>query len=221
MKRSLEDSDDERETKRVKDSDMQVLQEMHEKLTQTGNEINAEMEAVKEKYYVSYFKKVLEKLPISNNIIDVSNIGDDHEGFIKTYTIAKTCVNAELQLKKIMAFNSIYDMLTGLAGKFVHDKYIVPNFDSFVSPDTLDRAYSAYQTQLAVQDDCSELHCISYLIQNEIDSKEPLKVPNPIFNRFTQQMTAVSKYVIEILKSVALQMKKPTPQGHSKLSEKI
>lgn len=208
MKRSHEDSENEEETKRFKDSEMEVIQEMHEKLSQTSKEIDNEMEAAKEKYYISYFKKVIEKLPISNNIIDTSGITDTHEGFIKTYSIAKTCVNAEIQLKKIMAFNSIYDMVTGLAGKFIHDKYIIPNFNTYVPTQVLENAYAVYHEKMCCEDECSELHCISYLIQNEIDSKEPLKVPNPIFNRFTQQMTAVSSYITEIIKSIALNMKR-------------
>lgn len=205
MKRALEDCDEEEESKKIKESDMSVLQEIQEKLTETGNELNTEMEHAKQKYYVSYFKKVVEKLPISKDIIDTSSISDSYEGFLKTYSIAKTCVNAEIQLKKMMAFNSIYDMLTGLAGKFIHDKVIVPNINSLVSNETLENAYSVYQNQLndQVDEGTTELHCISYLIQDEIEKKETIKIPNPIYNRFTQQMTAVSKYITEILKSIA------------------
>lgn len=188
--------------------EMEVLQEMHDKLTQSGKELDHEMEAAKEKYYINYFKKVIEKLPISQDIVDTTTIQDTHEGFIKTYSIANTCVNIELQCKKTIAFNSIYDMLTGIVSKIVHDKFIVPNIASFIPKVALQHAFSIYQNEMSVEDECTELHCISYLIQNEIESKQSLKVPNPIYNRITHQMTAVSKYITEILKSVAFKIPK-------------
>lgn len=204
MKRKNEDSEETEEVKKMKESDLNVYHEIQEKLSETGNELNSELEKAKQKYYISYFKKAVEKLPITSDIIDINNIGEGYEGFLKTYSIAKTCVNADLQFKKIVAFNSIYDMITNVAGKFIHDRVIVPNMSSMVESDILNNAFKIYQKELTSQDDSSQLHCISYLIQDEIEKKEISKIPNPIYNRFTQQMSAVSKYISEILRSLAL-----------------
>lgn len=205
MKRSYDEIDDEDSTKKIKESDMEILQEVQDKLTQTNNEINKELEFAKQKYYVSYFKKAMEKLPICNDIIDTSTITDSYEGFLKTYSIAKTCVNAEIELKKMLAFNSIYDMITSVLGKCIHESVISPYLKLFVSPKNLENAYSIYQNELLFQEDANstELHCISYLIQKEIEKKECMKIPNPMYNKCTQQLTALSKYITEILKSIA------------------
>lgn len=210
MKRTHEtDSEGEEETKRFKESDLDVFHEIQDKLNHTGNELNEELEIAKRKYYVSYFKKAYEKLSPMSDVININNIPDTIEGFYKAFSISKICVATTMEIKKTKAFTSIYDMVTNAVGKVVHDKVIVPYMGSIVQKDVLENAYKVYQTELTCEDDChtTELHCLSYLIQNEIEKKDNLKIPNPIYNRFTQQMTAVSKYVSEILKSIVLTSK--------------
>ncbi|GFT69146.1 uncharacterized protein NPIL_84681 [Nephila pilipes] len=202
MKRAHESSDSEVEAKRKKECDIEVLQEMQEKLTRKGNEVNEEMESAKQKYYISYFKKVIEKLPISKDIVDVS---ENLQGFHKIYSICQTCVNAEIQLKKLMAINSINDMLFNLGSKLVHDKAIIPYLSNLIPKQVLMEAYSVFQTDLnekEEEDDTNKLHCVSYLIQDEIEKKEGLKIPNPIYNRFTKQITAISKYITIVLRGI-------------------
>lgn len=193
-------------TKKIKTSEINVLKEMQQKLTNTDSKINDEIELTKQKYFVSYFKKVLKELPVCNNIIDLESIQETKEGFYKTYSIAKTCVSSHLQLKKIMAFNSVFDMINGVISKYIHDKYISPNLKNFLSEPSLNNVFAKYQEALVSEDNenVTELHCISYLIQNEIEKNEPIKVPNPVFNRITQQVTALSKYITELIKEIAL-----------------
>ncbi|GBM91817.1 hypothetical protein AVEN_15696-1 [Araneus ventricosus] len=204
MKRSHEEEED-IEFKRRKELDFEVLQEMQDKLLEKENEVSEEMECAKKKYYISYFKKVIEKLPISKDIIDVSTISENIQGFSKVYSICQTCVNAEIQLKKLMAINSIYDMIFNLGSKLVHDKAIIPYVSSLIPKNVLIEAFSVFQNDLNEKedDDTNKLHCVSYLIQDEIEKKEILKIPNPIYNRFTKQITAVSKYITTILKGIA------------------
>lgn len=192
--------------KKIKTSDINVLKEMQQKLTNTDTKINDEIELTKQKYFVSYFKKVLKELPVCNNIIDLESIQENKEGFYKTYSIAKTCVSSHLQLKKIMAFNSVFDMINGVISKYIHDKFISPNLKSFLSEHSLNNVFAKYQEALVSEDNqnVTELHCISYLIQNELEKNEPIRVPNPVYNRMTQQVTAVSKYITELIKEIAL-----------------
>lgn len=193
-------------TKKIKASDMNVLKEMQQKLTNADLKINDEIESTKQKYYVSYFKKVLKELPVCNNIIDLDSIEENKEGFYKTYSIAKTCVSSHLQLKKIMAFNSVFDMINGVISKYIHDKYITPHLKSFLSEHSLKNVFAKYQEALVSEDskNVTELHCISYLIQCEVEKNQPITVPNPIFNRITQQVTALSQYITELIKEIAL-----------------
>lgn len=192
--------------KKIKTSDINVLKEMQQKLTNTDTKINDEIEITKQKYFVSYFKKVLQQLPVCKNIIDLESIQENKEGFYKTYSIAKTCVSSHLQLKKIMAFNSVFDMINGVFSKYIHDKFISPNLKSFLSEHSMNNVFAKYQEALVSEDNqnVTELHCISYLIQNELEKSEPMRVPNPIFNRITQQITALSKYITELIKEIAL-----------------
>lgn len=192
--------------KKIKTSDINVLKEMQQKLTNTDTKINDEIELTKQKYFVSYFKKVLKELPVCNNIIDLESIQENKEGFYKTYSIAKTCVSSHLQLKKIMAFNSVFDMINGVISKYIHDKFISPNLKRFLSEHSMNNVFAKYQEALVSEDNqnVTELHCISYLIQNELEKSEPMRVPNPIFNRITQQVTALSKYITELIKEIAL-----------------
>lgn len=203
-KHTEENSND--NTKKIKTSELNVLKEMQQKLTNADSKINDEIELTKQKYFVSYFKKVLKELPVCNNIIDLDSIQENKEGFYKTYSIAKTCVSSHLQLKKIMAFNSVFDMINGVISKYIHDKYISPNLKTFLSENSLNNVFAKYQEALVSEDNqnVTELHCISYLIQNEIEKNEPIKVPNPVFNRITQQVTALSKYITELIKEIAL-----------------
>lgn len=192
--------------KKAKVTDIEVLKEIQNKINKDDSKINEEVELTRQKYFVSYFKKVLKELPACSNIIDLESIEENRDGFFKTYSIAKTCVSSHIQLKKVMAFNSIYDMLNGVIGKFVHDKIVTPHVKNFISKNSLKEAFMKYQETLINEDKDKivELHCIAYLIQNEIEKNEPLKISNPIYNRFTQQITAVSKYITEIIKGITI-----------------
>ena len=192
-------------TKKIKTSDLEVLKEMQTKLNQSDLKIDEQVELTKQKYFVAYFKKVLKELPVCSNVIDLESIEENRDGFFKTYSIAKTCVNSHLQLKTIVAFNSVFDMLHGVASKFIHDKFICPNLSKYLSENSLKNAFAKYQEALVSDDKnkVTELHCIAYLIQTEIEKNEPLKVPNPMYNRFTQQLTAISNYITEIIRELA------------------
>lgn len=194
----------ENDNKKIKTSDIEVLKEMQNKLSGYDLQIKSEVDSVRQKYYVSYFKKVLKELPACNNIIDLDSIEEDREGFFKTFSIAKTCVNSHLELKKIMAFNAAFDMLNGVVSKYIHDKYISPCVKNFITENSLNNAFAKYQETLRSEDKFMELQITAYALQAEFEKNEPLKVPNPIFNRMTQQISAVSKYFIEILKSIAM-----------------
>lgn len=194
------------QVKKIKTTDIEMLKEMQSKLNLSDARIASEIEITRQKYFVSYFKKVLKELPVCRDIVDINTIDENRDGFFKTYSIAKTCVSSHLQLKKILAFNSIFDMVHGVIGKFLHDRYVKPGLKRFISENSLSNAFSKYQETLLNEDreKIVELHCIAFLIQEELSKAEPLRIPNPLYNRFTQQITAVSKYITEIIKEIAM-----------------
>lgn len=215
MKRNRED-DPEETVKRVKESDVSVLTDLNDKYSQIGSDVNDELKKAREQYLVSYLKKVIEKLPLSKQVIDVTaEVSDGPEGFLKMYSIAKTVVHSEAQLRTMVAFNSVFDMLNGLVGKFLHDKFIKPHLEQYLTEEQLQLAISSYQDVLNQQDEneksSMELHCVAYLIQTELEKKEMLKVPNPMFSRITKQINAVSKYITCLLMSIAM------PKGNREL----
>ncbi|GBO23260.1 hypothetical protein AVEN_250088-1 [Araneus ventricosus] len=207
MKRSHEGSDDESPSSKlkvdsVKDSDVSLLKEMKDKLENEGHYVTDQMNRVKREYYMSYIKNVMNQLPLSQNIMgSLKEEPEGSEGFLRMFSVAKTVVHSEIQLKKLRAFNAIYDMVNGLIGKVIHDRYISPYLSHYLSQKQLNRAFKVYQETLASDDESRslELQCIAYLIQTELEKDEPLKIPNPLFNRFTQQMKAISQYVTVLL----------------------
>lgn len=210
MKRAAREDDDPEETaKRVKTSDAEVLTDLNEKYAGIHSDVNHELKQAREQYLVSYLKKVIQKLPLSKQVIDeAAEVQEGPEGFLKMYSIAKTVVHSEAQLKKMMAFNAVFDMLNSLVGKFVHEQIMKPYLEKYLSSDQLQMAFSSYQDVLSQQDDTQktsmELHCVAYLIQSELEKKEILKVSNPVYSRLTRQMNAASKYITCLLMSIAM-----------------
>lgn len=188
---------------RVRDSDRHMMDALKNKYE--GNRVDQESELIKRKYLITYMKKVIQKLPMSGEIIDASEKVKGGDEFLKMYSVAKTCVHSELQLKKLFAFNSIFDMISHLIGKGLHDHYVTPYLKSLVSQERLDAAYDSFRDALKSDDSniSTELHCVAYLIQGQIDKSQPFRIPNPIYNRFTQQLKAASHYVTSILSSLA------------------
>lgn len=202
-KRKHNEEDD--TAKKIKTSDIEVLKEMQTKLNQSDLKINEEIEITKQKYFVSYVKNVLKELPICSKIIDLESIKETRDGFLKAYSIVKTCVNSHFQIKQIKTLNSLFDAIHNVAGKFLHDKYISPYLKKFLPESSLQNAFAKYQETLVSEDNdkITELHCYAYLIQKEIEKNEPLKIPNPLYNRFNQQLTAACNYVKELIKAIA------------------
>lgn len=197
---------------RVRDSDRNIMDALKNKYD--GNRVDQESELIKRKYLVTYMKKVIQKLPMSGEIIDASEKVTGGDEFLKMYSVAKTCVHSELQLKKLFAFNSIFDMISHLIGKGLHDHYVTPYLKSLVPQERLDVAYESFRDALKSDDSniSTELHCVAYLIQGQLDKGKSFQIPNPIYNRFTQQLKAASQYITSILSSLA---SKPFLPNHS------
>lgn len=206
QRRSSDESRDDSDAETsVRESDARVLRDVRSHF-QNDQDLSVDMDRqlreTRQNYYASYMKKVMEKLPMGKNILstlreEVTDCGSS--GFFKMFSAAKMVVHSEMQCKKLKAFNAVFDMVNGLVGRYVHDNLVAPALSGYVGESQLDGAFRAYRTALESEDDQLELQCIAYLVQTEIEKKEVLKVPHPMFNRFSQQMKAVSQYVIGLL----------------------
>lgn len=211
VKRSLEDEDSSDPTKRSRDeekeTDVKVLTAVKAKITET-EQLHSELEDIKRKYLGGYLNTVLEKLPASREIILATRelVGDD---FLKMYSVAKMCVQSDLQLKQMVAANAFIETIIGVVGKAIHDRVIAPYLVETVPRAQLDLAYEGFLHELMKPDESSEisteLHCITYLIQNEMEKSKPLRIPNPAFNRFSHHVKATAAYVSKIMKHMSTQ----------------
>lgn len=212
MKRGLDDDEDSSDsTKKLRDeekeTDVMVLTAVKTKMTEM-EQLQSELEDIKRKYLGSYLNMVLEKLPASREIILAARklVGDN---FLKMFSVAKMCVQSDLQLKQMIAVNSFIETVIGVVGKVMHDRVIAPYLEETIPRAQLDLAYEGFLHELMKPDESSEisteLHCITYLIQNEMEKSKPLRIPNPAFNRFSHHVKATAAYVSKIIKHMSIQ----------------
>lgn len=186
----------------VQKSDKDILEKINQTCTQSSKALDVELEETKLKYYCSYFKKAIQHLPPDVLSVDAVDIENNHEGFLKAYSIIKTWVNCEIQMKSYLAFNAIFNVANNIVAKLIHNNFIMPYLSNMVDEKVLCAAFSHYQTCVE-NDKPSELQCVAYLVQTEIQKKQPLQIPNPMYHSFTNHMQAVSKYITHLLKAIA------------------
>ena len=205
MKRPSDDGEEVESKRRQVESETlkEIRENLMDQVRNANQSYDIELEEAKHKYYVSYFKQALEKLPHSKNILEKINIEDNRDGFYKCFSIAKMCVKCELDMKKYIGVNMVVNMFSSLVGKLVHANIVSPYFTGVIDDEELSNALLTYQSEIAKDDAPNELQCVAYLIQNEMENESELRIPNPMFDGLNKQISAVSKYVVEIIKSVA------------------
>ncbi|GIY73869.1 uncharacterized protein CEXT_54941 [Caerostris extrusa] len=74
-----------------------------------------------------------------------------------------------------------------------------------IPPSQLDEAFNVYQKCCCAEEEGTmlELQCLLYCIQEQMNKHETCNVPNPLYGRLTQQMKAMSEYIITLLVSVS------------------
>lgn len=214
MKRDREDddssNDDEPATKLCVD-ESQVLRHLQEKLAKEdeANEfINRRLYETQKQYYTVYMEKLMKQIPMGEQLVQiVSQLGEIQQdcGFEYTFTAAKSAIQSSMRVKQIKAFHAIFDMVYGVGIRYVHDKVVTPALVTVVKPEHLDHAYDMYKKCTVTEEDQSvlELQSLLYCIQEDIDKRETCRVPNPLYSRLTQQMKAMSEYVIALLTAAA------------------
>ena len=215
MKRTSDEDESTCAKKRHVEVESQTLLELKdkvmEKVRNADQGYDAELEDAKHKYYVSYFRKTLEKLPCSKNILDSINIENNRDGFYKCFSIAKMCVNCEVEMKKYKSINMVINIFSSLLGKVIHTNFVLPYFSGIVKPEDLSNALLTYQSEIAKTDEPNELLCVAYLIQNELENETQLRIPNPMYDGLNKQISAISKYIVGIIKSITSKTENTAP----------
>lgn len=215
MKRKLDDSEDfiseddsSDEAKRPCSEDPRILQDIKEGLLQNtddlNNHINKQLFTTQKRYFTVYMEKLIKQIPMGSDLVNiVQSLGKENE-FEYMFTAAKSIIQSQMMVKQTKAYHTIFDMMYGLTFRYVHEKLVAPALKNVATPEQLNSAYENYQKHANVEDGSElELQCLIYCIQEMLEKQESVKVCNPLYSRITQQMKAMSEYIITILGSIA------------------
>lgn len=201
-------------------SESTILADLHKNLSEEGDMnqfINQRLFEAQKQYYRVYMEKLLKQIPMGQQLVDiVTHLGEttqENNGFEYTFTAAKSAIQSSMRVKQIKALQAIFDMVYGLGMRYVHDHMVTPALKPMIQSQKLEEAYNTYKRFTTVEEDGSvlELQCLLFCIQEDIQKTECCKVVNPVYSRLTQQMKAMSEYVIALLTSAATSTEKNPP----------
>lgn len=185
-----------------------ILQDLQANLLKgdLNSSIEQRLFETQKQYFTVYMEKLMHKVPMGEDLVKIVKGGANE--FEYMFTAAKSVIQSQMRVKQIKAFHAVFDMVYSLMWRYVHEKVVSPTMEKVLSSTQLDRAYERYQACSKTEEEGSvvEMQCLLYCIQEMLESQEPVKIPNPLYSRFTQQMKAMSEYVITILVSLS----KPT-----------
>ncbi|GBL90165.1 hypothetical protein AVEN_739-1 [Araneus ventricosus] len=145
---------------------------------------------------------------MGSQIVDIVKQIDSgkEDSFLCMYTAAKNVIQSNMRVKQIKSFHAVFDMVYGLFWRYMHEKVVSPSLSKMIPPRQLKEAYDTYQKYIQKEEEGNEfeLQCLLYCIQEEMERENPSKIPNPLYSRLTQQMKAMSEYIITLLVSVSL-----------------
>lgn len=215
MKRNNDDNDSETEeppTKQRREDSMEILEDLQTNLLkehpQLNDHVSQRLFDTQKQYFTVYMQKMMDKVPMGKDLINIVKEYGGENTFEYTFTAAKSFITSQIKVGQIKSLNAIFDMVYGLLSRYVHEKIITPTLSHVLASEQLQRAYEAYQEVAKADDDKSvlDMQSLLFCIQEFLEKHESVKVPNPFYSRMTQQMKAMSEYVITLLVSVA----KPT-----------
>lgn len=203
-----------------KKEETNILQDLQENLLKgdLNNHIEKRLFETQKQYFTVYMEKLMHQIPMGENLANIIQNRGGSDEFEYMFTAAKSVVQSHMRVKQIKAFHSVFDMGYSLMWRYVHEKVISPTLIKVLSTQQLNLAYEKYQICSKTEEDGSviEMQCLLYCIQEMLESQETVKIPNPLYSRFTQQLKAMSEYVITLLVS----MSKPTVVNEGTTREK-
>lgn len=203
MKRGYEEENGEEEPSKCRREEETILQDLHSNLLKgdLNSQIEKRLFETQKEYFTVYMEKLMHKIPMGEDLVKIiQNRGSSNE-FEYMFTAAKSVIQSQMRVKQIKAFHAVFDMVYSLMWRYVHEKVVSPTLNKVLSSHQLNVAYEKYQNCSNMEEEgpVIEMQCLLYCIQEMLESQEPVKIPNPLYSRFTQQMKAMSEYVITIL----------------------
>lgn len=190
-----------------KKEETHILQDLQANLLK--DDLNSHIEKrlfeTQKEYFTVYMEKLMHQIPMGENLVNIiQNRGGPNE-FEYMFTAAKSVVQSHMRVKQIKAFHSVFDMGYNLMWRYVHEKVISPTLIKILTNRQLNLAYEKYQICSKMEEEASviEMQCLLYCIQEMLENQETVKIPNPLYSRFTQQLKAMSEYVIALLVSMS------------------
>lgn len=190
-----------------KKEETHILQDLQANLLK--DDLNSHIEKrlfeTQKEYFTVYMEKLMHQIPMGENLVNIiQNRGGPNE-FEYMFTAAKSVVQSHMRVKQIKAFHSVFDMGYNLMWRYVHEKVISPALIKILTNRQLNLAYEKYQICSKMEEEASviEMQCLLYCIQEMLENQETVKIPNPLYSRFTQQLKAMSEYVIALLVSMS------------------
>lgn len=156
-------------------------------------------------YFTVYMERLMNKMPLGKELVNIISSRNGPNDFEYMFTAAKSLIQSQMRVKQIKAFHAVFDMVYGLVLRYVHEKVVSPALLKVLSSKQLQLAYEKYQNCSETEEDGTEteFQCLLYCIQEMLENKETVKIPNPLYSRFTQQMKAMSEYIIALLVSMS------------------
>ncbi|GFU98724.1 uncharacterized protein TNCV_298961 [Trichonephila clavipes] len=209
MKRNLEEDESDEEYPSPKISrheETNILQDLQKGLTETDNDsINQELLDTQKQYFIMYMEKLMHQIPMGKAVIETVRKNGQENNFMCMYAASKTIIQALMNVKQSKAIKSVVDMIFGGACRYVHETVISPMLNKVVHNEHLKRAYQVYQNSIKKEENDAELemrcllHCIHEVLERE---EHCIKLVHPFQAQMTQQMKAISEYVVALLVSV-------------------
>lgn len=222
MKRGHEEETGEEEPRpsKCRVGEETILQDLHSTLLKgdLNSQIEKRLFETQKEYFTVYMEKLMHKIPMGEDLVKIIQNRGDHNEFEYMFTAAKSVIQSQMRVKQIKAFHAVFDMVYSLMWRYVHEKVVSPTLNKVLSSQQLNVAYEKYQNCSNTEEEgpVIEMQCLLYCIQEMLESQEPVKIPNPLYSRFTQQMKAMSEYVITLL----LALSKPSAGGRIREIEK-
>ena len=213
MKRDHEEEsgDEEEIMKKSRQEETVILQDLQDKLLKgegknLNSKINLRVKNTTQQFFTIYMEKLMHKIPMGEELVKIIKDGSNEFEFM--FTAAKSVIQSQMHVKQIKAFHAVFDMVYSLMWRYIHEKVVSPSLTKILSSEQLKLAYEKYQMCSQTEDDSSviEMQCLLYCIQEMLDKEESVKIPNPVYARFTQQVKAMSEYVVTLLISLAKPM---------------
>lgn len=182
-----------------------ILENLHKGLTET-EDVNQQLIETQKQYFTVYLEKLMHQIPMGQSVIETIRKNGQKDDFMYMYTASKTIVQSLLSVKQTKATKAVVDMMAGVMCRYVHDRVISPMLVNVVGNEHLKQAYHAYQASVNKEDNEAELEmrCLLHTIHELLEKEHGcLKTVHPFTAQMTQQMKAISEYVVALLLSVS------------------